>query len=59
MLDFPKQSLKHNRQEFDLADASAEEYEDYPSLEDITVEGVPYVWKCCRWSSRTWVNTNS
>lgn len=41
MLDFPKQSLKHNRKEFDLGDVSAEEYEDYPKLEDITIEGVP------------------
>lgn len=41
MLDFPRQSLKHNRKEFDLADAGAEDDESYPSLEDITVDGVP------------------
>jgi hypothetical protein len=42
MLDFPKQSLKHNRQEHDLGDLDFEDYE-YPDLEDITVEGVPAV----------------
>ncbi|TGZ84973.1 DDHD-domain-containing protein [Ascodesmis nigricans] len=42
LLDFPKQSLRENRGEQDLATASS--YEDaYPSLEDITVEGVPSV----------------
>lgn len=42
MLDFPKQSLKHNRKEHDLGDLDVEDY-DYPNLEDITVEGVPAV----------------
>ncbi|KAF2676355.1 DDHD-domain-containing protein [Lentithecium fluviatile CBS 122367] len=42
MLDFPKQSLKHNRKEHDLGDLDFEDY-DYPNLEDITVEGVPAV----------------
>ena len=41
LLDFPKHSLKHNRKEYDLGDASAEEDDKYPSLQDITVEGVP------------------
>jgi hypothetical protein len=42
MLDFPKQSLKHNRKEHDLGDLDYEDHE-YPNLEDITVEGVPAV----------------
>jgi hypothetical protein len=44
LLDFPKQSLKQNRKEFDLGDAdSGFEDNEYPSLQDITVEGVPAV----------------
>ncbi|OMP85025.1 putative phospholipase, mitochondrial [Diplodia seriata] len=43
LLDFPKQSLKHNRREFDLGDAHSIEDDEYPSLENITVEGVPAV----------------
>lgn len=43
LLDFPKQSLKHNRKEHDLADSGFGEEEDYPNLEDISVEGVPAV----------------
>ena len=42
MLDFPKQSLKHNRKEHDLGDLDFED-DEYPNLEDITVEGVPAV----------------
>jgi hypothetical protein len=42
LLDFPKQSLKHNRKEHDLGDLDHED-EEYPNLEDITVEGVPAV----------------
>ncbi|KAK4548998.1 hypothetical protein LTR36_008771 [Oleoguttula mirabilis] len=42
LLDFPKQSLKHNRQEHDLTDAEVDDAE-FPSLDDITVEGVPAV----------------
>ncbi|KAI7333960.1 DDHD-domain-containing protein [Hortaea werneckii] len=42
LLDFPKQSLKHNRKEHDLADADVDD-DEFPSLEDITVEGVPAV----------------
>lgn len=38
LLDFPKQSLRHNRREHDLGDTDVDD-EDYPSLEDITVEG--------------------
>lgn len=41
MLDFPRQSLKHNRQEHDLGDVGAEEEANYPNIEDITLEGVP------------------
>ncbi|KAL1633460.1 hypothetical protein SLS56_002845 [Neofusicoccum ribis] len=43
LLDFPKQSLKHNRREFDLGDAHSIEDDEYPSLENITVDGVPAV----------------
>ncbi|KAF2862969.1 DDHD-domain-containing protein [Piedraia hortae CBS 480.64] len=46
LLDFPKQSVKHNRQEADIADPNdpqMEDEENFPSLEDITVEGVPAV----------------
>ncbi|RMZ81679.1 hypothetical protein DV737_g2352, partial [Chaetothyriales sp. CBS 132003] len=43
LLDFPKQSLKNNRKEFDLGDAGAAFDDEYPSLQDITVEGVPAV----------------
>lgn len=42
LLDFPKQSLRHNRKEHDIADTDIDD-EDYPSLEDITVDGVPAV----------------
>lgn len=42
LLDFPKQSLKHNRQEHDLGDTDVDD-EEYPALEDINVEGVPAV----------------
>lgn len=41
LLDFPKQSLKHNRQEHDLGDAGAEEDDNYPTLDNITLQGVP------------------
>ncbi|RMZ82350.1 hypothetical protein DV738_g1781, partial [Chaetothyriales sp. CBS 135597] len=43
LLDFPKQSLKNNRKEYDLGDAGAAFDDEYPSLQDITVEGVPAV----------------
>lgn len=44
LLDFPKQSFKQNSKEQDLADADAfGEDEKYPSLNDITVEGVPAI----------------
>jgi hypothetical protein len=42
LLDFPKQSLRHNRKEHDLGDLDFDDHE-YPNLEDITVEGVPAV----------------
>ncbi|KAL8927390.1 MAG: hypothetical protein Q9172_001388 [Xanthocarpia lactea] len=42
LLDFPKQSFKQHSKEQDLTDADASgEEERYPSLNDITVEGVP------------------
>ena len=43
-LNFPQQSVKENRKEADLGedDLSIDE-DDYPSLNDITVEGVPAV----------------
>lgn len=44
LLDFPKQSFQDNRREQDLTDAEgAGDEEVYPSLDDITVEGVPAV----------------
>jgi hypothetical protein len=43
LLDFPKQSLKHNREELDIGDVDSAIDNDYPSLQDITVEGVPAV----------------
>ena len=44
LLDFPKQSFKQNRKEQDLADLDAYgDDETYPSLDDITVEGVPAI----------------
>jgi hypothetical protein len=42
LLDFPKQSLRHNRKEHDLGDLDYDD-DEYPNLEDITVEGVPAV----------------
>ncbi|KAH0553013.1 hypothetical protein GP486_006791, partial [Trichoglossum hirsutum] len=44
LLDFPKQSIKQNRKEHDLGDANGNgDEEEYPSLADITIEGVPSV----------------
>lgn len=44
LLDFPKQSLKQNQKEQDLTDADIYgDVEQYPSLTDITIEGVPAV----------------
>ena len=44
LLDFPKQSFQQNRREQDLTDADAfGDEEEYPSLNDITVEGVPAI----------------
>lgn len=42
LLDFPKQSLKQNRKEHDLGDLDIDD-DEYPNLEDITVEGVPAI----------------
>ncbi|KAG4419810.1 hypothetical protein IFR04_007029 [Cadophora malorum] len=42
LLDFPRKGVRQNRKEHDLGDAFGDE-EEYPSLEDITVEGVPFV----------------
>ena len=44
LLDFPKQSFKQNNREQDLADADTiGDEERYPSLDDITVDGVPAI----------------
>lgn len=44
LLDFPKQSFKRNNKEQDLTDADTfSEDEKYPSLDDITVDGVPAI----------------
>lgn len=44
LLDFPRQSFKENSREQDLTDANYSWDEElYPSLEDITVEGVPAI----------------
>jgi DDHD domain len=44
LLDFPKQSIRQNRREHDLGDADGSwDEEEYPSLSDITIEGVPAV----------------
>jgi hypothetical protein len=42
-LDFPKQSLKHNREEHDLGDVDSDLDDEYPALDDITLDGVPAV----------------
>ncbi|CZT02755.1 related to phosphatidic acid-preferring phospholipase A1, contains DDHD domain [Rhynchosporium agropyri] len=42
LLDFPRKGVRQNRKEHDLGDAFGDD-EEYPSLEDITVEGVPFV----------------
>ena len=44
LLDFPKQSFKENSKEQDLTDVNHTWDEElYPSLDDITVEGVPAI----------------
>jgi hypothetical protein len=43
LLDFPKHSLKQNRAEHDLGDSGFGDDDQYPNLNDITVEGVPAV----------------
>jgi hypothetical protein len=43
LLDFPKQSLKHNRLEHDIGDGEGVQDAEYPKLEDITIEGVPAI----------------
>jgi hypothetical protein len=43
LLDFPKHSLKQNRAEHDLGDSGHGDDDQYPNLNDITVEGVPAV----------------
>lgn len=42
LLDFPRKGVRQMRKEHDLGEAFADE-EEYPSLEDITVDGVPFV----------------
>lgn len=41
LLDFPRKGVRQARKEHDLGDAFGDE-EDYPSLEDITIEGVAF-----------------
>ena len=44
LLDFPKQNKKHNRKEQDLTEVDDQgEDDEYPSLEAITVDGVPAI----------------
>jgi hypothetical protein len=43
LLDFPKHSLRHNRREHDMGDTPSHEEEQYPSLDDISLEGVPAI----------------
>lgn len=43
LLDFPRQSLRENRKELDVSEADGIEEDQYPSLSDITLEGVPSV----------------
>ena len=44
LLDFPKQSFKQNQKEKDLTDPDAfEDDDEYPSLENITVEAIPAI----------------
>jgi hypothetical protein len=43
LLDFPKRSLQHNREEHDLGTAEHHEEMEYPSLDDITIQGVPAI----------------
>lgn len=40
LLDFPRQGVKHNRKEHDITD-SLEDDDEYPTLDAITVDGVP------------------
>lgn len=42
LLDFPQKEVRQNRKEHDLGDAFGDE-DEYPSLEDITIDGVPFV----------------
>ena len=41
MLDFPQQGIKYTKQEHDIADVGAGDEDEYPSLDSITIEGVP------------------
>ncbi|KAI9885766.1 MAG: hypothetical protein M1823_002444 [Watsoniomyces obsoletus] len=44
LLNFPKESVRQSRKERDLSEmTSSDDEESYPSLDDITVEGVPAV----------------
>ncbi|RKF60963.1 putative phospholipase C20G8.02, mitochondrial [Erysiphe neolycopersici] len=42
LLDFPQKGVRQTRKEHDLGDAFGDE-EEYPSLEDITIDSVPFV----------------
>jgi hypothetical protein len=43
LLDFPKRSLQHNREEHDIGTGERFEEMEYPSLDDITIQGVPAI----------------
>lgn len=42
LLDFPKQGRQQSRKEHDIGDALADD-DEYPTLEDISPEGVPFI----------------
>ena len=42
LLDFPKKGARQNRKEHDLGETYGDE-DEYPSLEDITIEGIPFI----------------
>lgn len=42
LLDFPRKGARQTRKEHDLGEANGDE-DEYPSLEDITIEGIPFV----------------
>ena len=43
LLDFPHRGVRQNRQELDIADPDSPDDDEYPSLADITLEGISSV----------------